>query len=128
MLTAAFYTGAFPQVHIDVSRADMKEFSEAVTSRVDTECAPHDDQHDLLAILRISIVADECMRLQATIDRESRTLLIAGNDQCLSVFASNVMQLSDGRPGEHEHVEWYEGNQYVEEGSVPIIVSLVAVV
>lgn len=126
MLTVSSYEGAFPQVHIDADRTGMRELAQAVVVRRSVDCVLAEDHPDLRSIVRILVILHDKGRLHAKVDRENRQLLILGNEECLSVLASNILQLSDCAAGDHEHVEWFDGNQYVEEGSVPMILSLVS--
>lgn len=48
-------------------------------------------------------------------------LVVHGATQFLGVFAENVQGFRDASPGEHQHIEWFEGHFYLSEGSIPLV-------
>lgn len=53
-----------------------------------------------------------------------KEIKVEGSPYCLEAFASFFDFKSDAGKGAHSHYEYYEGNQWIAPGSIPLVISV----
>lgn len=72
-----------------------------------------------VSTLRFSV--DAATPMHVSYSAGETALVVSGAPQFLGVFAENVQGFQAAPPGEHQHVEWFEGHFYLQEGSLPVV-------
>ena len=101
---------------------DCVEFQELSLHVPDLSPAPY-----LGFLVRVRL---ECSSGPVIVSRSGDLASISGSMESLSILAQSVERLVNkpeprsSRPRDHIHIEYFAGNEYVSENSVPLLVAM----
>ena len=125
LLTAIFEDGDFSVCHVDGNRQELLDLASAVTDRTSITCRGENDRGCLPLNRLTSHLVPSSTVLTVTVNANVGEAVFAGNEAALDLLAENVSELAEhGKHGHHCHIEWFEGNTYIAEDSLPLIVGL----
>ena len=125
MLSAIFEDSDFSVCHVDGNKQELLDLVSAITSRTSITCSGENDLGCLPLIRITSRLLPSSTVLTVTVNSNVGEAVFAGNEAALDLLAENVSGLAEhGKQGHHCHIEWFEGNTYIAEDSLPLIVGL----
>ncbi len=54
----------------------------------------------------------------------ANSLYIQGSQDTLAIFASWLLDFDDTWCGHHRHIDYYEGNEWIDPRSIPLVISV----